>query len=474
MGLILTSKPARTRSSPRFGHAGRRSEARPGAGRQPSGRRSTRRRSEGACRAETQRRALRCLTVAVLAASLVAALGACAGTFGPGMAALRQVSPVPLDSGTFARDIRTVGRTLRSMTLEQKIGERFVVWVKGVELTDQTRRLIETGSPAGIILYPWNATDREQVRGFTTELQRLACARTPAVGLFIAVDQEGGRVAAFRFPEMARFPAAHYWGRTADPGYVMSAAYVTARELRALGCTMNFAPVLDLYPAADSTIIGDRSLGADPARVAELGIAYLKGSRLGGVIPVIKHFPGHGSSTVDSHGSLPVVDLPEEVLRERDFFPFVQAIDHGAEALMTAHVLFPSIDPEYPVTLSRVFLHDLLRRELGFRGVVISDGMSMGALSRNFTVRDSLLLQLQGGVDLILVHATYDLEQLEAEVMSLVREGRIREKDINAGVRRVLRLKLRYGLLPPFPSLPAGVAPPVPAERALPPHGPPR
>jgi len=369
------------------------------------------------------------------------------------MAAVRQSSPVPVDSGTYARELTTVRRTLRAMTLDQKIGERFIVWITGKELSEATERLILQGSPAGVILYPWNAENPDQVGRLTRDLQRLATQRTPPIGLFIAADQEGGRVAAFRFPDMTRFAAAHHWGRFTDPGYVLSAAYVTARELRALGCTMNFAPVLDLYPFADRGIIGDRSFGADPQTVAALGIAYLKGARLGGVVPVIKHFPGHGSSTVDSHGSLPIVELPKDLLMERDFLPFRRAIEDNAEALMTAHILFPRIDPEYPVTLSRVFLRDLLRRELGFRGVVISDGMAMGALSRNFSVRDSLLLQLRAGVDLILVHSTYDLEELKAEVKCLLRQGLVSERDIDRGVRRVLKLKLRYGLLPPFPGL---------------------
>lgn len=422
----------------------------------------------------TVRRLLRRTLVAGLWAGLFAGLFACAGTPGPRIAALRQRSPVPIDSGTYARQLTVIRRTLRAMTLEQKIGERFIVWMKGTELDAATRRLVLEGSPAGVILYPWNGRDQEQVRRLTGDLQRLACSRTPAIGLLIAADQEGGRVAAFRFPEMTRLPAAHYWGRTADPGYVLSAAYLTARDLRSLGCTMNFAPVLDLYAAADSTIIGDRSLGEEPESVAALGIAYLKGARLGGVIPVIKHFPGHGGSTVDSHGRLPVVDLPEELLMERDFLPFRVAIESGAEAVMTAHVLFPRIDPVYPVTLSRIFLRDLLRRRFGFRGVIISDGMAMGALSRNFSVRESLLLQLRGGVDLILVHSTYELADLKAEVMSLLRQGLIGERDIDRGVLRILRLKLRYGLLPPFAALSPGAGSPAPHGPGTPDREPPR
>ena len=211
---------------------------------------------------------------------------------------------------------------------------------------------------------------------------------------------------------------------------------------------MNLAPVLDLYGRADSTIIGDRSLGIDPQTVAELGIAYLQGARQAEIIPVIKHFPGHGSSTVDSHGDLPVVDIPEQQLLERDFLPFRRAVEAGAEALMTAHVLYPRIDPEYPATLSSRILRDLLRERFGFQGVIISDGMAMGALAENFTVSDTLKLMIEAGLDLILVHSRYDLVELKVQMLSLYYRGEITEAQIDEGVERILRLKLRYGLLP--------------------------
>jgi len=207
------------------------------------------------------------------------------------------------------------------------------------------------------------------------------------------------------------------------------------------------AYLLDLYGQADSTIIGDRSLGNDPELVGILGIRYLQGARQAGVIPVIKHFPGHGSSTVDSHGRLPVVDLSEDMLMERDFKPFRMAIEAGAEALMTAHILFTQIDAEYPATLSSRILRELLRERFGFQGVIVSDGMAMGALSKNFSVSESLKLMIEAGLDLILVHSRYDLVELKLEILKLLHQGMISEEQIDEGVERILRLKLRYGLV---------------------------
>jgi beta-N-acetylhexosaminidase len=340
-----------------------------------------------------------------------------------------------------------VRKIMRRMTLYQKIGQRFICWIEGTELGAQATELVRQGA-AGIILYPWNVEDPEQVRQLTAKLQRSARFGDPPIGFFICVDQEGGRVSAFRFRETTKLAPAFYWGRYEDPRFVTAAAFIAGREIRELGCNMNLAPVLDLYAKADSTIIGDRSMGIDPEKVGELGIAYLQGARQAEIIPVIKHFPGHGSSTVDSHGRLPVVDIPKDKLLQRDFLPFKTAVQAGAEALMTAHVLYPDIDPEYPATLSKRILRDLLRERFGFQGVIVSDGMAMGALAENFTVSDTLRLMIEAGLDLILVHSRYDLVDLKLEMIGLLNRGEITEAQIDEGVERILKLKLRYGLLP--------------------------
>jgi beta-N-acetylhexosaminidase len=344
-------------------------------------------------------------------------------------------------------ETRRVRKIMRRMTLHQKIGQRFICWIEGTDIGAQAGELVRQGA-AGIILYPWNVEDPEQVRRLTDSLQRAAASGDPPIGFFVCVDQEGGRVSAFRFRETTRLTPAFFWGRYDDPRYVTAAAFIAGREIRDLGCNMNFAPVLDLYGQGDSTIIGDRSMGIDPEKVAELGIAYLQGARQAEIIPVMKHFPGHGSSTVDSHGRLPVVNIPEGQLLERDFLPFRKAVEAGAEALMTAHVLYPQIDPEYPATLSKRILRDLLRERFGFQGVIVSDGMAMGALAKNFTISDSLKLMIEAGLDLILVHSRYDLVDLKLQMLRLYNRGEITEAQIDEGVERILKLKLRYGLLP--------------------------
>jgi beta-N-acetylhexosaminidase len=350
-----------------------------------------------------------------------------------------------------ARNLETadtlVKGILEKMSIEQRIGQRFISKIEGTELTDQIIGLIREENIGGVILYPWNVSDAMQVKSLIDGIQNVAAGNTPPVRLFICVDQEGGRVNALKLRETSSFAPPFFWGMKQDPDYVRAAAYVICSEIRGLGCNMNFAPVLDLYGTADKTIIGDRSMGTDPQTIGNLGIAYIEGAKKAGIIPVVKHFPGHGSSTVDSHQSLPVIEIDEITLRNRDLKPFETAISGGAEAMMTAHVLFSKIDPEYPVTLSSRILREILRGELGFQGVVISDGMSMGALSNNFEITDTLRLMFKAGVDLILVHHKYDLRELKNTVRALYRSGEITEEEINEGVERILRLKLNNGLI---------------------------
>jgi len=225
-------------------------------------------------------------------------------------------------------------------------------------------------------------------------------------------------------------------------------AYITAREALQLGCNLNLAPVLDLYALGDGTIIGDRSMGAEAAEVAALGLAYLAGARRAGMAAAIKHFPGHGRTVVDTHQKLAVLEVDGETLWNHDLLPFRLAIEDSVEAVMTAHILYPRLDPDYPVTLSEKILRGLLRERLGFEGVVISDDIEMGALAANYPTREIMKRAILAGVDVILAVGGLDALKLIGEVKGLVRSGELSEEQIEEGVRRVLRLKLKYGLLP--------------------------
>jgi beta-N-acetylhexosaminidase len=336
---------------------------------------------------------------------------------------------------------------LDSLTLRQRIGQRFIARVQGDRVTDGTGRAIVDVAPAGFIIYPWNFRTADDVRALTDSLQFVASHVTPGISLLLAADQEGGRVVTFRFPEFVRLPSAASIGRFGDPSLVRSTAYVTARQLADLGINMNFAPVLDVYGVANDSIIGDRSFGPDARTVAGFVRPYLEASRAAGVIATAKHFPGHGLTTIDTHHELPVLDVTRDELFAADLLPFREAINAEVPAIMTGHLLFERIDPFYPVTLSRVFLHDVLRRELGFEGVVVSDGLEMGAIADHYSLPDTLVRLFTFDVDLILLYRDYDVVTVVRMVEELIEAGELTEDDVNRGVRRVLALKRSYGLI---------------------------
>jgi beta-N-acetylhexosaminidase len=256
-----------------------------------------------------------------------------------------------------------------------------VVGVAGPELTAAERRLIEAGRPFGFILFARNCASRAQVRRLVDDLR--AAAERP--GAPVLIDQEGGRVMRLCPPHWPRRSALRAIGRLAerDPEAGREAAWLHARliaaDLAALGITVDCAPVLDLALPGCSAAIGDRALSADPVLVGQLGRALIDGFLAGGVLPVIKHLPGHGRARTDSHLSLPVVDAAVELLRATDWQPFRMCC--GAPFGMTAHVLFEALDAERPATLSPRVIGEVIRGELGVSGALLSDDLSMGALT---------------------------------------------------------------------------------------------
>lgn len=355
--------------------------------------------------------------------------------------------------------LRVVRLHMGRMTRRERIAQRFITFVpRGFNadagaspqhdsITADFVRMVAEAAPAGFILYPWNYEVREDLVQLTDVLQSMAETLQPGNSFLISADQEGGRVAAFRFPDMVRVPSAADVARHDNDLFVERLAYVLGVELMSMGVNMNLAPVLDLVATPDRSIIGDRSWGDDPGQVSRFASASIRGFRQAGLISTAKHFPGHGVTRIDSHGRLPVVEYRMEDLIEREIQPFQAAIEAGVPAVMTAHILFPQIDSDFPVTLSPMFVNDLLRGELGFEGVVISDGLEMGALRDEYDLDTTLQGAIQAGVDLILLYDRYRLSAVVDRVERLIDEGLITMGDIDRGVERILMLKAEYGLL---------------------------
>lgn len=334
------------------------------------------------------------------------------------------------------------------MTREEMVGQLFILGFDGTEPSEELQDFIRYLHPGGVVLLRRNIRNPLQLSSLIATLQ----AASPSLPLFIAVDQEGGRVSRLD-PPFTQFPSPSRLGTTgsAELAYQMGAAI--GRELRAVGINMNFAPVLDVNTNPLNPVIGDRAFGAAPDLVAKLGVSFFRGLNEQGVISVGKHFPGHGDTSLDSHETLPIVLHQKERLEAVELQPFAKAIEVGIPALMTAHVLYPSLDPWYPATLSKAILTDLLRGELGFQGLIISDDLEMKAISDRYRAGEAALRFLEAGGDLVLI--CHPLErQLEA-VKAVKHAGR--EERVEESFRRIKAVKERY-LAAPRPASPEMIA----------------
>jgi beta-N-acetylhexosaminidase len=300
------------------------------------------------------------------------------------------------------------------------------LWVgfEGKTLPAALSRWLARGEAGGVVLYSRNIENPAQVRALCREIRSAAGRANPLP--LIAVDQEGGRVARFKDPPFTRFPPARACSLFCcrNESVARSVGAATAAELRAVGIDMNFAPVLDVDSNPRNPVIGDRAFSEDPHTAAALGIAFAKGSLSRGILPVGKHFPGHGDTSADSHEELPIVRAGRQSLLRRELLPFRRAARAGIPALMTAHVLYPALDRALLATLSRKILHDLLRERLRFRGAVISDALEMKAITDRFGIGEAVILAVAAGCDVVLV-CRGEREQAEA-IDRLARETRDR------------------------------------------------
>ncbi|MDR7417106.1 MAG: beta-N-acetylhexosaminidase, partial [Armatimonadota bacterium] len=317
----------------------------------------------------------------------------------------------------------------------------------GTELDPAVERLVREGRVGGVILFPKNVASPEQVRRLIADLQGLA-REASLPPLWITVDQEGGWVNTLRDVPLCPSPMA--LGASGEEADAYRAGRITGAVLRWLGINANHAPVLDVNTNPRNPIIGPRSFGEDPHAVARLGCAYLQGLRSRGVLGIVKHFPGHGETEVDSHLDLPVVRKGKADLEQVELVPFRASFEAGAEALMTAHVLYPALDPDLPATFSPRILRTLLRREMGFEGVVFTDALGMGAVRRRWSRAEAVVLSLLAGVDVVLNLGSPEEQWAGIEAArEAARQGQLASAELRASARRIGRLKDRYAVPPP-------------------------
>jgi beta-N-acetylhexosaminidase len=327
------------------------------------------------------------------------------------------------------------------------LGNLFMVGFQAQEFTPELRDLLDDLSPGGVILFSRNFHDPGQIARLNHDLQSHARKQSPQ-GLLIGVDQEAGRVRRLLEP-FSQFPPALHMARSHAPeAAVREFAEVTARELRLVGFNVNFVPVLDVLTSPntpETSVIGDRSFGPDPQTVARLGATVIGGMRAAGVISCSKHFPGHGGTAVDSHVSLPVDLRPSHKIAERDLVPFKMAMSLEVEMVMTAHVLYRSLDPAFPATLSERVIGKLLRDEMGYGGVVITDDMDMGAVSTSYSLEECAVRSLRAGADVLLIcHSVDKAVSARSAIHDALKHGEIPRERIQEALSRIRKLKFLY------------------------------
>lgn len=354
---------------------------------------------------------------------------------------------------------------LRGMSLDQKIAQLFVVSVWGQSAdeahptnqeeygVDTAAQVIEKFGPSGVIYFNHSTTDNvdspKQLAALSNGLQRAAVKHNTHLPLIIAIDQEGGNVTRLESPA-TEFPANMAVGAGRSTEDAKTVATINSRELRAMGVNQNFAPVADVNSNPLNPVIGARSFSSRPELTSDMVTAEVEGYQEGGrraetVSSSAKHFPGHGDAETDSHTGLPIIERTEAEWREMDLPPFQAAIDSGIDSIMTAHIEVPSLDPSgVPATLSKPIMTDLLRDELNYRGVIVTDSLGMGG-ANVFPPEEIPVMALEAGVDQLLMPP--DLPLALNAVKAAVESGRLTERRIDQSVLRILLLKLKRGIL---------------------------
>ncbi|MFP4152592.1 MAG: glycoside hydrolase family 3 protein [Alkalispirochaeta sp.] len=347
----------------------------------------------------------------------------------------------------------TIDAIIASMTRRQLIGQllmpAFIYDRRGQPVTSmgpELQSFIEDVEPGGVLLFAENIRSPEQVRTLVAEMQRVA-----GIPLLVAVDQEGGvvrRLVPTEAMPATAIPAAGRVGRSGDADLAYELAGVIARELRSLGITVNLAPVADVATNPENTVIGSRAYGSDPEEVARIVAATVEGLQTNGVSAALKHFPGHGDTMEDSHVAMAVFPHGIDRLRMVELVPFSRGIAAGSDAVMTGHISVPELTgADEPATLSRAITTDLLRDDLGFDGVVITDALTMAGLTRYFSAEEIPVRALEAGADLLL--RPVDARFAADVIARAVADGALPMERVEASVRRILHLKIRRGLIVP-------------------------
>ncbi|NMA86981.1 MAG: beta-N-acetylhexosaminidase [Tissierellia bacterium] len=332
---------------------------------------------------------------------------------------------------------------IQGMSLEEKIGQLFIFGLNGDKIDQNAIDLIEKHHIGGFVFFRENIKNPEQTVEFLNKLKEIN--KNKPIPLFLSIDEEGGRVS--RLPsEFPKMPGAKVLGDINNQDLSFQYGKILAMRIKSLGFNMDFAPVMDINSNPENPVIGDRAFGNTIDIVVNNSLETMKGINSENIISVIKHFPGHGDTNMDSHIDIPIIDKDLKEINDLELIPFKEAIENGVDSIMIGHILFPALDNK-PATLSTKIINDLLRKELDFNGVVISDDLNMGAIVRNYTMEEAVIEFLNAGGDIALIcHGGEEEYKIFDIIKREVENENISEEEIDQKVYRIIELKKKYNI----------------------------
>lgn len=325
------------------------------------------------------------------------------------------------------------------LSLEEQLGQTLTIFVD-IDNAEQFRSVIEKGQ-VGAVLIQWGNYSLLQTRHLVRKLQGWAAKSPHHLPLLVAVDYEGGTVYTPITLGFDYLPTNMMLSATGDENLAASLAFLAGTELKRTGVHINFSPVLDVNNNPSNPIIGVRSFGSDPKNVARMGLALMDGFQAAGIISIVKHFPGHGDTSVDSHQQLPTVNASKEQLQKIHLAPFASAIQHGVSGIMTSHIIYPALDDKNIATFSPAILQNLLRKQMGFKGLIVTDSLDMKAATSFCSIANCALRSLAAGSDLILLGHYTKIEKTFSSIYAKLRSSPQLQKRVSESARRIFDLK---------------------------------
>ena len=345
-----------------------------------------------------------------------------------------------------------------NLSFEEKLGQTLVVFVD-IDSAEQVRPLIESGKLGGILIQ-WGNYSLEQTRTLVEKLQSWAAKSPHKIPLLISIDYEGGTVYTPITLGFDYLPTNMMMAAAGDETAAASIAYLAGLELKRAGVHINFSPVLDVNSNPNNPIIGVRSFGSDPKNVTRMGMSLINGFQAAGILSVVKHFPGHGDTSTDSHYEVPIVKASYQEMQNVHLVPFKQAVANDVDGIMTGHVIYPALDNKHIATFSKPILQDLLRTKMKFKGLLVTDSLDMKSATSYCTIAGCAVRALASGEEMILLGRYIKPVSVFNQVLQGVKEQKL-EPQVEAAARKIFEIKEKMGLLSGTQTLPP------PSEKAF-------